>query len=122
MQFAKEWHLARVRGFAGDTALQQPQNQGGATLDVLVALDDPSAGLAFDQAGVEVAIVTEERRGVMAVPVTALLALAEGGYAVEVDAGDGTTYLVAVAPGLYADGLVEVDSDALVPGQMVVAP
>jgi peptidoglycan hydrolase-like protein with peptidoglycan-binding domain len=108
--------------FKATTVTQQPQNQGGATLDVLVALDDPSAGLAFDQAGVEVAVVTEQRRGVMAVPVTALLALAEGGYAVEVDAGDGTTYLVAVAPGLYADGLVEVDSDALLPGQMVIAP
>lgn len=107
--------------FKATTVTQQPQNQG-ATLDVLVTLDDPAAGLAFDQAGVDVDVVTEERRGVLAVPVTALLALAEGGYAVEVDAGDGTTYLVGVEPGLYADGLVEVASDALVSGQMVVAP
>jgi Tol biopolymer transport system component len=43
-------------------------------------------------------------------------------YAVEVDNGDGTTRLVAVDPGLYADGLVEVTADGLRPGDRVVAP
>ena len=72
-----------------------------------------AAGL--DQAPVEIEVVTESRTGVMAVPVTALLALAEGGYAVEVDDGDGTTRLVPVDPGLYADNLVEVSADGLQP-------
>ena len=58
----------------------------------------------------------------MAVPVTALLALAEGGYAVEVEQADGTTRLVQVDPGMYADGMVEVVSDALQAGNRVVAP
>ncbi len=58
----------------------------------------------------------------MAVPVTALLALSEGGYAVEVDDGDGTTRLVAVDPGLYADNLVEVASAGLQAGDLVVVP
>jgi peptidoglycan hydrolase-like protein with peptidoglycan-binding domain len=92
------------------------------TFEVLVALDDLSVAAGLDQAPVDVNVVTDSRTGVMAVPVTALLALSEGGYAVEVDGGDGTTHLVAVEPGLYADGLVEVDSAGLQPGDMVVVP
>jgi peptidoglycan hydrolase-like protein with peptidoglycan-binding domain len=92
------------------------------TFEVLVALDDLSVAAGLDQAPVDVNVVTDSRTGVMAVPVTALLALSEGGYAVEVDVGDGTTHVVAVEPGLYADGLVEVDSAGLQPGDMVVVP
>ncbi len=54
-------------------------------------------------------------------PVTALLALAGGGYAVEVSDG-ATSHLVGVEPGLYADGYVEVTSDELREGQKVVVP
>jgi multidrug efflux pump subunit AcrA (membrane-fusion protein) len=49
------------------------------------------------------------------VPVNALLALLEGGYAVEVAAEDGTTSLVGVEVGLFADGWVEI-TDATDPG------
>jgi hypothetical protein len=92
------------------------------TFELLVALDDLGLVAGLDEAPVEVKVVTEAHAGVMAVPVTALLALAEGGYAVEVDNGDGTTRLVGVDPGLYADGLVEVSSTGLQPGDMVVVP
>lgn len=113
----------RVGGVVVDKAAVVTRVQGGeATLAVVVTLDDPSAGLGFDQAPVDVDVVTDSRTDVLAVPVTALLALAEGGYAVEVDAGDGTTDLVAVVPGMYADGLVEVESPGLVEGARVVAP
>lgn len=96
--------------------------QGNATFEVVIALDDPSAAAGLDQAPVEVEVITDRADGVMAVPVTALLALAEGGYAVEVEQPDGTTRLVAVDPGMYADGLVEIDSDGVRPGDRVVAP
>jgi peptidoglycan hydrolase-like protein with peptidoglycan-binding domain len=102
-------------------ATRGPQG-GEATFAVEVVLDDVTVAAGLDEAPVEVDVVTDSRPGVMAVPVTALLALAEGGYAVEVDDGEGTTRLVAVDPGLYADGLVEVDSDGLRPGDRVVAP
>jgi len=92
------------------------------TFQVLVALDDVNVAAGLDQAPVDVNVVTESRAGVMAVPVTALLALAEGGYAVEVDNGDGTTRLVAVDPGLYADNRVEVDSTGIQVGDLVVVP
>ena len=56
--------------------------------------------------------------GVLAVPVEAVLALAEGGYAVEVD--DGTARrLVGVELGVFADGMVEVTGE-LSPGDQVV--
>ena len=98
------------------------QQGAESTFEVHVVLQDPSVAAGLDEAPVEVDVTTDERNGVMAVPVTALVALAEGGYAVEMDNGDGTTRLVAVDPGLYADGLVEVDSDGLRPGDLVVAP
>ncbi|MCB2223833.1 MAG: peptidoglycan-binding protein [Actinobacteria bacterium] len=97
-------------------------SQGNATFEVVIALDDLSAAEGLDQAPVDVEVITGRADGVMAVPVTALLALAEGGYAVEVVQTDGSTRLVAVDPGMYADGLVEVASDGLAPGDRVVAP
>ena len=51
--------------------------------------------------------------------VSALLALAEGGYAVERVESDGTTDLVSVRLGAFADDWVEVDGE-LVEGDLVV--
>jgi len=97
-----------TRGAGGDTTF-------ATTIDIGV-LDS-----ALDQAPVDVDVVTDSRPQVLAVPVTALLALVEGGYAVEV--GDATaTHLVPVTPGLYADGWVQVESDGLHAGDMVVVP
>jgi hypothetical protein len=53
------------------------------------------------------------------VPVIALLARPGGGYGVEVVAG-GRTRLVAVTPGLFADGWVQVEG--VRPGQRVAVP
>ncbi len=89
--------------------------------EVEIELDDPSAAAGLDEAPVDVLVVTDSVEDVVAVPVAALLALAEGGYAVEVDAGGGATRLVAVEPGFFADGLVEVSGE-LEPGDQVVVP
>jgi multidrug efflux pump subunit AcrA (membrane-fusion protein) len=56
---------------------------------------------------------------VLAVPVGALIALQEGGYAVQVVA-NGRAKLVAVRTGMFADGQVEVSGDGLAAGQRVV--
>ena len=88
---------------------------------VEIALDDPAAAGDLDEAPVDVRVVTDTAEDVLAVPVTALLALAEGGYAVEVVDADGTTRLVAADPGFFADGLVEIDAD-VEPGDLVVVP
>ncbi|MDJ0953650.1 MAG: peptidoglycan-binding protein [Acidimicrobiia bacterium] len=96
--------------------------QGNATFGVEIVLDDLSVAAGLDEAPVDVEIVSDSVANVVAVPVSALVALAEGGYAVEVDAGNGATRLVAVDPGFYADGLVEVESAGLSVGDMVVIP
>src|SRR4030095_3278431 len=62
------------------------------TVELIVSLDHPKATGRLDQAPVDASITTEVRRGVLAVPVNALLALAEGGYAVEVER-EGTRQL-----------------------------
>jgi multidrug efflux pump subunit AcrA (membrane-fusion protein) len=50
------------------------------------------------------------------------VALQEGGYGVEVDAGGGTVRLVGVEVGFYADGMVEITSSTLSVGDQVVVP
>ena len=90
------------------------------TVEVTVALDDPAAGGALDEAPVTVWVVTTAASDVLAVPVDALLALAEGGYAVErVIPGGGE--LVAVELGAFADGWVQVTGD-VAEGDQVVVP
>ncbi|NIA24348.1 MAG: efflux RND transporter periplasmic adaptor subunit [Gammaproteobacteria bacterium] len=104
------------------TSLDTSIGQGGATsTSVTISLDDPKATASFGNSVVDVSIVTDAAYDVLAVPVTALLALSEGGYAVEIDDG-GSTHLVAVEPGMYADGLVEITSGELTAGDRVVVP
>ena len=70
-----------------------------------------------------VSITTESVEDALAVPVDALLALAGGGYAVEV--AEGRVHrLAAVTLGLFddADGLVQVSGRGLSAGQRVVVP
>jgi len=98
------------------------QGQGPATtIPVLVKLTDPSAAGTWDQAPVTVNITTATARGVLAVPVTALVARSPGGYVVEVVGPGSTRRWVPVTPGIFddANGLVQV-SGALRPGQRVV--
>ena len=96
--------------------------QGQATFEATILLDNPGSAGDLDEAPVEVRFVSNSVSNVMAVPVTALLALREGGYAVEVRLTDGTTALVGVEPGFFADGLVEVESSQLQVGAQVVIP
>ena len=94
---------------------------GDPTVELLVTLDKPGETGRLDQAPVAASITTEVRKGVLAVPVNALLALAEGGYAVEVER-DGRRELVGVETGLFADGKVEVEGGGLRAGDRVVVP
>ena len=97
-------------------------NQAGESFfEMIVAINDTEATAGLDEAPVDVAIVSDSAGDVYAVPVTALVALAEGGYAVEV-VDNGTTYLIGVETGLFADGLVEVSGSGLSAGLLVVVP
>jgi len=95
------------------------------TVAMTVRLTHPAAAGNLDQAPVSVNIVSAQARGVLAVPVSALVALAGGGYAVEVVHGSGavaTRQLVPVQTGLFSDTLVQVSSSSLAAGLEVEVP
>lgn len=85
-------------------------------VSVTVTMTDPKAAGRLDGGAVEVQVEGETRKGVLAVPVTALLALREGGYAIQL--ADGR--LIAVATGMFSGGMVEVSGDGVIEGQLVV--
>jgi multidrug efflux pump subunit AcrA (membrane-fusion protein) len=94
----------------------------GTYFEVEVTLNRQGAATGLDEAPVDVDIVEDRAEDVLAVPVAALLALAEGGYAVEIDTGSGKTRLVRVETGMYAGGSVEITSSELEGGMLVVVP
>ncbi|HUX71350.1 MAG TPA: hypothetical protein VMV41_12610, partial [Cellulomonadaceae bacterium] len=93
-----------------------------ATVPVEITLDDPAATGTFDSGSVDVALERSREDRVLAAPVTALLALAEGGYALEVVDGAGVSHLVGVTIGTIADEYVAVTGDGLATGVSVVVP
>ena len=92
---------------------------GGGDPEVKVTITPGGSTDGLDGSPVDVSVTRRKAENVLTVPVGALLALAEGGYGVEL-AGSGE--LVAVQTGLFADGLVEVRGDGLEPGVEVVVP
>jgi peptidoglycan hydrolase-like protein with peptidoglycan-binding domain len=88
------------------------------TIDVTVALRGRGArGTRLDQAPVGVNFAVEQRKGVLAVPVKALVARQGQGYAVETAGGQ----FIPVEPGLYAGDWVEVSGSGLREGMRVVS-
>ncbi|GLI01296.1 peptidoglycan-binding protein [Phytohabitans aurantiacus] len=102
-------------------------SQGGGQEDpktkikVTVTVTDAKALAGLDQAAVDVAFTASQRENVLTVPVAALLALAEGGYGVQVVDG-ASTRIVAVQTGMFASGRVEVTGDGLAEGMKVGIP
>jgi peptidoglycan hydrolase-like protein with peptidoglycan-binding domain len=103
----------------GKVAAPPAEEGADSTIEVTIALRGKAARrTGLDQAPVDVGFAVDRRKGVLAVPVKALLARQGGGFAVEVVDG-GVRRMVDVEPGLYADDFVEVDGD-LREGQTVV--
>jgi len=96
-------------------------NAAKTVIKVTVTADDQKALAGLDQATIDVALTASQRENVLTVPVAALLALAEGGYGVQVVDGT-TTRIVAVRIGLFASGRVEVTGDGLAEGMTVGVP
>lgn len=94
----------------------------GPSVTVEVTMSHPDAAGRLDMAPVQVLITTARVRNVLAVPVTALLAVTGGGYRVEVAGPGGRYRFVPVALGLFDDaaGLVQVTGRGLHAGQKVV--
>ncbi|MEU5510940.1 efflux RND transporter periplasmic adaptor subunit [Streptomyces fungicidicus] len=107
---------------------QEGENGTGVTkINVTVSVDDAEAVKGIDAAPVQVRFEGETKKGVLAVPVGALLALREGGYAVRLAEGrsaEGRSAggrLVPVDTGMFARGLVEISGEDIAEGMKVEA-
>jgi hypothetical protein len=85
---------------------------------VTVTIADQAALGSLAAAPVDVDFISYQRKNVLAVPVAALLALANGGYGVEVVDGDSTR-IVAVKTGMFAGARVEVSGNGIAEGVAV---
>lgn len=104
---------------AGGTGTGAAAGTGATPGETLqITPDDPTFIGAAGQPSVTVTHIEQEHAGVLTVPVAALLALAEGGYGVEVVDG-ATSRTVAVQTGMFAGGRVEVGAPGLTEGQLV---
>jgi putative peptidoglycan binding protein len=112
------------------TVATVPSGSGGGngsgtpTIQVDVTPTEPAATGHLDQAPVNVSITTASVANALTAPVNALLALANGGYAVEVAGAGGVHHLVGVQLGLFDDatGYVQIAGTTLTPGTRVVIP
>ncbi len=102
-----------------------PQSAAGAdaaapVIDVTISLPPGSSG-GLDQSPVDILVATDSVEQALTVPVSSLLAVAGGGYALEVVDVDSTR-LVGVELGLFSDGLVEITGSGVREGDNVVVP
>jgi peptidoglycan hydrolase-like protein with peptidoglycan-binding domain len=111
----------RVDGTVDEIAKTATATESGdVTVEVTVTLAEPEPSLV----AAPVSVVVQQTRADNAavVPIRALIALAEGGYAIEKVTG-GSTSLIGVELGEFGDGVVQITSGDLVPGdEVVVAP
>ncbi|GIF71191.1 peptidoglycan-binding domain-containing protein [Asanoa siamensis] len=94
------------------------QGDGEPTVEVTVTVADQKTLGDLREAPVDVALTAGSRAEVLTVPVAALVALAEGGYGVQVADGG----FLAVETGLFAGGRVEVSGAGLAEGMTVGMP
>jgi peptidoglycan hydrolase-like protein with peptidoglycan-binding domain len=90
--------------------------------EVTVSLTDQKVATAAGPGPATLTVTDRKADKVLAVPVTALLALAEGGYGVEVVGADGRTRTVPVTIGLVADARAEITEGDVRAGTKVVIP
>ncbi|MET7402810.1 peptidoglycan-binding domain-containing protein [Dactylosporangium sp. NPDC005572] len=106
-----------------ETVIKPAEGQNPATtkIQATVVPDDGAAFAGLDQVTCEVVFTSARKENVLAVPIAALLALAEGGYGLQV-VENGATRVVAVETGMFAAGKVEVSGDGVTDGTVVGMP
>jgi len=108
-----------------EDAAQQGEGGGGGaqgpSVRIAIGVADQKAFGRLDRGALTVRHAARERKDVLTVPVSALLALAEGGYGLEIVDGDRTS-VVAVQVGMFAGGRVEVTGSGLAESTMVRVP
>jgi hypothetical protein len=108
---------AKVTAIGRTVQGSDPGSGEPAKLTVTISPAKPADVANLDEAPVQVRFTTVSRKGVLAVPVGALVAVREGGYALQTPEGG----LVAVKVGVFASGLVEVSGDGVSEGLRVVS-
>lgn len=106
----------------GKIATPGPEDSSAdPTIAVAVSLSSGARTGGIDQAPIDVIVETDRAKGVLAVPVSALLATSDG-FALEIVEGSGTR-MTEVEPGSHADGWVEIQGSGIAEGtEVVVAP
>ncbi|WP_405409061.1 peptidoglycan-binding protein [Streptomyces decoyicus] len=115
----------KVSGVAAPEESESAEGGSGGSSDdaiqVEITLDDAAKIHEKDRQGtLPVKFVSESRKGVLTVPVEAVVALREGGYGLELVQG-AKTRMVPVETGLTADGRIEVSGSGLAEGMKVGA-
>jgi hypothetical protein len=111
---------------SGDGNGNSGSNGGGsgssptAATQATVTPSDPAVTGTGMGVAVQVSLTVQSARHVLAAPISALLALAEGGYGVEVVGPSGTHHLIGVTTGLFTSTLVQVSGAGIHDGTKVV--
>jgi peptidoglycan hydrolase-like protein with peptidoglycan-binding domain len=105
----------------GDPQNSDSPGTGNATVAVTIAIADQRKLGTLTKTPVDAHYLVGQRKDVLTVPVAALLALAQGGYGLELVTPSGSQ-VVAVDVGLFADGQVEVRGAGITEGQTVGMP
>lgn len=113
---------ATARATVSEIGDPATDDQGKTTVPVTLRFDEPDAAKELDQVEVSVDFVSDTRKDVLSVPVTALGASADGGFVVEVISRDGTTKRAPITVGLFAGERVEVTGGAVRAGDKIVVP
>jgi peptidoglycan hydrolase-like protein with peptidoglycan-binding domain len=100
---------------------EAPAADAPPTVEITIAIANQKALGKVEKGPVTVRYVAQKSEDVLTVPVSALLALAEGGYGLEVVSPTGPR-VVTVEVGLFAEGRVEVSGDGLADGAQVGVP
>ena len=95
------------------------QSQAAATV-ATVSPDAPRATGTEADVPVQVSLTTQSVHNVLAVPISALLALAGGGYGMEVVEASGTHHLIGVTTGVFTGSQVQISGPGIGPGTKVV--
>jgi hypothetical protein len=114
--------VGKVAEVAGGSGGDEAAGGGDETATIAVEITLTSrVRVALDQAPVDVSVEQKRVENALSVPVSALVALAGGGYAVELVTAGGTR-LVAVETGAFADGYVQISGAGIRAGVEVVVP
>jgi peptidoglycan hydrolase-like protein with peptidoglycan-binding domain len=105
----------------GTTPESTNTTTANAVVEVTITIANKKVLGSLDAAPVEVDFVSSKRADVLAVPVTALLALPKGGFGVEVIDG-ASTRIVPVETGMFAAGQVEVRGKGIAASVRVGVP